>query len=98
VAEPGDGFTVAEVTLPDERPVPGYAQPKFNMRPFAYFLEDWLGPALMIPKYRQMVRQQWGAQMAPVSARTRLWLVAVLAAGIVGWVLGSERKATESSK
>jgi predicted amidohydrolase len=92
VTEPGDGFTLAEVTLPDERPTPGYPQPKFDMRPLTYLLSDIIGPALLVETYRQGARRVWGARMAPVDPRTRLWLVIALAAALIGWFLGRGRR------
>ncbi len=92
VDELGDGFALAEVTLPDERPVPGYPQPKFDLRAPAMLLSDVIGPALVMDKYRQGVRRQWGAHMAPLDPRTRLWLVLALAAALVGWFLGQWRR------
>jgi predicted amidohydrolase len=92
VEQPGDGFTLAEITLPDERPAPGYDQPKFNMTPLAMLLSDVIGPALVTPVYRAGTRRQWGAHMAPVDPRTRLWLIVALAAGLVGWFFGRGRR------
>ena len=88
VQQPGDGFTLATVTLPDDRPAPGYAQPKFNMTVPGMLLSDVIGPTLVTPAYRAGARRQWGARMAPVDPRTRQWLIVALVAALVGWLIG----------
>ncbi len=92
VEQPGDGFTVATVTLPDDRPTPGYDQPKINMTPLGLLLSDVIGPALVTPVYRAGARQQWGARMAPFDPRTRQWLVVVLVAALAGWLIGRSKR------
>lgn len=92
VEHTGDGFTLADVSLPDERLVPGYPQPKLDMGLLANFTADVFCPAFMLSVYRRGTRRQWGAQMAPVDPHTRVWLTVMLAAGLIGWLLGRGSK------
>jgi hypothetical protein len=54
----------------------------------AYLLVDALTTNLMTGVYRAGLRRQWGARMAPVDPRTRVWAAAVALAGLIGWLLG----------
>jgi hypothetical protein len=88
VTGPGDGFTLAEVTLPDEPPGPKGEQPPMHTSPMAYFLVDVVGASLLTAVYRQGVRRCWGGRMAPIDPRTRLWVGTVVGAAAAGWLLG----------
>jgi predicted amidohydrolase len=79
----GETFTIAEVTLADQRPSPRGPQPKSPLPWISYFLSDTVLPALMTPVYRRGLRQAWGHHMAPVKADSHR---KVLLAGLV--VLG----------
>ncbi len=95
VEHDGDGFTVAEVALADELPQPNAPQPKMRMHPLGYIAIDVVGANAVVPLYREGVRRQWGAHMAPVDPRTKIWMgiVASVAAvsGFVGYVMGRSR-------
>lgn len=84
----GDAFTLAEVTVRDQRPSPNRDQPVSRMPPMAYFTSDVLFPWLTIPVYRQGLRRVWGAHMAPFEASTRQWVAVAIAAGVVGYLFG----------
>jgi hypothetical protein len=73
----GEAFTLAEVTLPDDKPMPQKPQPRSLLPAVVYLVSDGVTPWLMIPRYRQGVRRVWGQQMAPLSpaARQGLWLL-----------------------
>lgn len=88
VNDDGDGYTLAEVTLADETPKPGYEQPKMRTPKEAFFLSDILGNALMTVLYRRGVRRQWGAQMAPIDPRTKIWGGLAGIALVLGWFFG----------
>jgi hypothetical protein len=53
----GESFTMAEVTLADEKPSPREAQPASRLSWFTYFISDVLLPSLTAPVYRRGVRQ-----------------------------------------
>ncbi len=53
----GEGFTIADVILPDTRPLPQGKQPKTPLNWIAYFNADILIPLLMQPVYREGLRQ-----------------------------------------
>lgn len=84
-----DGVAVTTVTLPDVPPVPQGEQPSMNTSPLTYAASDVIGPSLLVQVYRAGVRRYWGARMAPVDTRTKLWagVIAVIAAVsfLVGW-------------
>lgn len=83
----GEDFTLAEVTLPDKKPVPDQPQPRSPVPASTYFLSDILLPLLMISVYRQGLRRAWGRHMAPVQAATRRWLAGLgVAAGLAFWI------------
>ncbi len=84
----GDAFTFAEVTIRDQRPVPGGNQPASRVLPLAYFTSDVLLPWLTIPVYRNGLRKVWGAHMAPIEASTRQWAAVAVGAGVLGYFLG----------
>ena len=93
--EQGEAFTVAEVTLADEKPCPQEPQPASPLPFFTYFASDVLLPSLSVPVYRKGLRRAWGEGMAPVEASTRNWMIllglGVVASFLVG-VLLSRRK------
>jgi predicted amidohydrolase len=95
VESDGDGYALAEITLADDPPQPMSPQPKMRLPALGHFLIDALAANLVIPLYRQGVRGQWGARMAPVDPRTRMWGLAAagaaLAAGVLGYLAGRKR-------
>lgn len=76
--EQGEAFTLAEVTLPDERPSPRHSQPPSPLSWFLYFISDVLLPSFTIPVYRNGLRRTWGKHMAPVDPATRKWTAALI--------------------
>ncbi|HLF90673.1 MAG TPA: carbon-nitrogen hydrolase family protein [Anaerolineales bacterium] len=84
----GDAFTIAEVTLSDQRPAPAEPQPPSRLPSFSYFSSDYLLPWLTIPIYRQGLRRVWGGHMAPIDASTRQWAVVAVGVGVLGYLLG----------
>jgi hypothetical protein len=94
-AEDGEAFTVCSVTLAEETPSPQGAQPVPNVPKLAYLLSDTLLPLMMIPIYRNGLRQVWGERMAPVSPSSKRWAVAlgvgVGAAFLIGTFLGRRK-------
>jgi cytochrome c biogenesis protein ResB len=88
VSEDGDGFVIAEIELADEAPQPLPEQPKMRTSGWVYLMADVFGAGLMTLLYRQGVRRQWGARMAPVDPRTKIWAGFVAGAAVVGWLLG----------
>ena len=61
----GDAVVIAEVDVPDDAPTPPTARPIFPIAAEMYQLSDEIVPAMMMPLYREGVRRQWGAHMAP---------------------------------
>ncbi len=53
----GEGFTIAEVTLPETRPTPRGPQPGSPLNRITYFNADKLVPFLMRSVYRKGIRQ-----------------------------------------
>lgn len=88
VLSPGDGLTLAEVSLPDHRPQPQGKQPAMRTSPLAYLAVDTISAALATGTYRQGIRRQWGERMAPLDPRTRVWVTAVAAVAAAGWLAG----------
>lgn len=90
--EQGEAFTIAEVTLPDERPSPQGSQPKSPLPWFSYFSSDILLPLLTIPVYRKGLRRAWGQRMAPTEASARHWMlllgITVIVSLSLGFLLG----------
>jgi len=72
--EQGETFTIANVTLADEKPSPRAPQPKALASWLTYLLSDTLLPQIVIPVYRRGLRCTWGPQMAPVGSSTRRWI------------------------
>jgi hypothetical protein len=91
VTADGDGFTLAEVEFADHPPKPTTEQPTTNLTLPFFAVIDVITPALMNMLYRQGVREQWGAHMAPVDPRTKIWAGVVVAAAVAGWLLGRRR-------
>lgn len=83
-----DGFTLAEVRLADEPPIPQGEQPPMRTPPEAYIFSDLYLPALMSFVYQRGLRRQWGGKMAPVDTRTKIWAGALVIATLVGWLVG----------
>jgi predicted amidohydrolase len=84
----GEGFALAEVTLPKTTPQPTAPQPKMRTHSAVYMLADVLAPSLLVPLYRRGIRRQWGREMAPLEMRTKIWLGLVGAAATLGWLIG----------
>ena len=81
----GESVVVAEVDIEGERPLPQTTQPPARAHLFSYVLSDYLLPALTVPVYRRGLRKQWGAHMAPIERKTKVWTTvwaAVLATGV----------------
>ncbi len=70
--EQGETFTIAKVTLADEKPRPRKPQPTSPVPFITYLSSDVLLPSLTVPTYRKGLRRAWGKDMAPVEASTRL--------------------------
>ncbi len=94
--EQGETFTVAEVTLADEKPRPQEPQPASLVPLLSYLSSDVLLPALTVPVYRKGLRRAWGEGMSPVKASTRKWVIllglGVVVGFLVGLLLGRRRK------
>jgi hypothetical protein len=88
VTDDGDGFVIAEVELADEMPQPAREQPGMHTAKPAYLMADVFGAGLMTLLYRQGIRRQWGARMAPVDPRTKIWAGFVAGAAVLGVVIG----------
>lgn len=88
----GDGFTLAELDLPDERPLPIEPQPAMRTPSVAYLMADTLGALLMPPIYRRGLRRQWGANMAPVDTTTRVWTAALVVGLLMAFIFGRMSK------
>ena len=84
----GETFTVAEVILPEKRPVPRGAQPKPPVPLPAYWISDVLLPGLALPVYRRGARRAWGARMVPVRPSTQRWLLALGAVALINYLVG----------
>lgn len=82
--EQGETFTIAEVTLAEEKPLPQQPQPAPTVSRLSYFVSDIVLPMLTIPVYRKGLRQAWGQEMAPVKASTRRRAILVGTGLIVG--------------
>jgi hypothetical protein len=91
----GETFTLAEVTLADERPQPKGPQPPSCLSSLTYLTSDTILPLLTIPTYRRGLRRAWGKYMAPVEPTTRQWLallgLSMAIAFWLGWLLGRRR-------
>ncbi len=70
----GEAFTLAEVTLADEKPRPRSPQPAAPISPLMYMIADIVLPLFVIPVYRQGLRQARGESMAPIDHSTGRWL------------------------
>jgi predicted amidohydrolase len=92
----GETFTLAEVTLADERSQPKGPQPRSRLSFLTYLTSDTILPLLTIPTYRRGLRRAWGRHMAPVEATTRQWLallgLSMAIAFWLGWLLGRRRE------
>ncbi len=53
----GETFTIAEVTLPDEKPKPASPQPKSLLPGMTYFSSDIVLPLLMRSVYQRGIHQ-----------------------------------------
>ena len=86
--EQGETFTIAEVTLADEKPRPRNPQPKPLVSFMTYLTSDVLLPALAISTYRRGLRRAWGKEMAPVDAAARKWTILVGVGVVAGFLVG----------
>jgi hypothetical protein len=93
--EQGETFTIAEVTLADEKRFPQEPQPASPISWLTYLVSDIALPWLTIPVYRKGLRRVWGRQMAPVEPHTRRWMIllgmSVIASFLMGFLLGRRR-------
>ena len=94
VTQDGDGFTLAEIELPDASPQPRSPQPKMQTHPLAYLFADTVGAMLMPMLYRSGTRRRWGEHMAPMeeSTKRKLEIVAVILIFAFLWSLFSGSK------
>lgn len=84
----GETFTIAEVTLADNKPQPHGRQPPSPLSPLSYLASDYLLPILTTPVYRAGLRQTYGAHMAPLNPAARRWLATLAVVGILAFVWG----------
>jgi predicted amidohydrolase len=87
--EQGEAFTLAEVTLAEQRPQPRGAQPPAPLAPLVYLISDFILPWLSIPTYRRGLRRAWGQDMAPLRVSARQWAALLGASTVAGWLVGS---------
>lgn len=87
-ANDGDQVATAKLDLPVQRPMPQTAQPAAIFPESLVMAIDALSAAAYAPVYQRSQRRQWGARMAPASAKTRIWLMTTLFALIMGFVTG----------
>jgi hypothetical protein len=88
VESDGDGFTIAEVELADAPHQPTEPQPKIRLPSIGYWAIDGFGANAMIPLYREGIRRQWGAHMAPIDPRTKMWGWAAAGLAVLGVFIG----------
>ncbi|MFN8531611.1 MAG: carbon-nitrogen hydrolase family protein [Anaerolineae bacterium] len=86
ITEQGDQIIVETVELPDTPPRPTVPPPSPAFTLLSYFLSDGYLPAVTIPVYRRNLRRVYGAHMAPVDPRTRIWMGVTVAAFVLGWL------------
>ena len=86
--EQGETFTIAEVTLADERPRPRKPQPASQVSSITYLSSDVLLPALTVPTYRKGLRRAWGKEMAPLNASARKWTILLGLGTVVSFLFG----------
>ncbi len=93
--EQGEGFTMAQVNLADEKCCPQAAQPLPSVPWLSFFVADVVLPLISVPVYRKGLRRAWGEMMAPPDARMRRWLplaggvtlaTVALVAGVGVWI------------
>lgn len=91
----GDGFTVNEIALAETLPVPFTPQPRMQTPAIVYFLADLLGAVFMPAVYRNGLRKQYGAHMAPLSPRTMFIFGGLITGLVMGVMLGQRRAEQE---
>ncbi|MFW5696287.1 MAG: carbon-nitrogen hydrolase family protein [Phototrophicaceae bacterium] len=91
VDAPGDHIACGPLTLPDARTAPVAPPPSSAHTWLAYLYADLLLHWLMLPQYRSGIRQYHGEEMAPLDRSTRLWRLVVVAAFVIGYLLGRLR-------
>jgi predicted amidohydrolase len=96
VGEQGDGYTLAEISLPESTPKPVGSQPPMRTPPVALLAADIGNQPLLIQMYRQKVRDRLGESMAPVDTRTKVWAAVALGVGMLGWLLAKITRAHRS--
>jgi len=82
---------VAEAALAEQPPQPAGPPPASEM-PALAFAGEILASVPLAEAYRAGVRRALGTRMAPVRRSTRLWLGALGAAGLAGYLLGRARR------
>lgn len=90
--EAGETFTLAEITLADEKPQPQTPQPPATASPISYLASDYILPLITTPVYRQGLRRAWGGHMAPINAASRRWRVYLGLTGLVAFIAGRLRR------
>lgn len=76
ITDEGDTILVHQLDVPEQTPLPIDApQPEMSVSEFARFMLDGISSAFLTLNYRRGVRRQWGASMAKVDAKTRVWLI-----------------------
>ncbi len=88
VAHDADGIAFAEVTIRGTSVKPNGVQPRTSIPQILMWMLDYALQPFLIPLYRSGVRRQWGASMAPIEQRTKVWLFVATAAAVIGWAAG----------
>jgi len=86
--EQGETYTIAEVTLADQKPRPQEPQPASLVPFLTYLSSDVLLPALTVSVYRKGLCRAWGEGMAPAKASTRKWATLLGLGVAAGFLLG----------
>ncbi len=76
ITDEGDTVLVHQLDIPEQTPLPIDApQPEMSVSEIARFIIDGISSAVLSLNYRRGVRRQWGANMAKMDAKTRVWLI-----------------------
>jgi hypothetical protein len=82
--EEGEGFTLAQVHIPQAKPAPQAPQPPAPIPCLTYWISDSILPRQSLPVYRRGLRRALGSRMAPARTSTRQW-GALLGICLVAW-------------